>query len=565
MSKAIGIDLGTTYSCIAHYSNGQVKIIENEQKFKLTPSVVAFTSSKRLIGDAAKSHGSQDPTNTVFDVKRLIGRMFSDREVQIDCKNFPFTVIDMMGKPVVKVKFKGEEKNFTPEEISSMILARMKETAERYLRVDVVDAVVTVPAYFNNSQRQSTIDAAKIAGMNVLRIINEPAAAAIAYGFDKKAVGEKKILIIDLGGGTFDVSLLTIKDKIFSVHATAGNSHLGGEDFDHRLVKYFSAKFKKKHNKDIFTDPISLRRLRSACERAKRILSYHESASIAIESLYQGIPFYATISRAKFDDICEDLFKSILDPVKQVLERSNINKSSVDEIVLVGGSTSIPKVRHILSKYFNGKNLNTTIDPGEAVAYGAAVQAAILSGDTSLKNQNFCLRDVTPMSLGIEADGGVMLTVIRRNSIVPIKKSRLFPISYNQPILYIRVFEGEHTKTKRNHLLGEFLLSDIPLASHGSTKVQVTFEIDANGILSISAAEHITGKSSKITITNDKGRLSKKDIDGMVSDAKTYKGENEKEAAWIASEKYVQNLFQTLRTAFDYGYKHGHNFSKKFC
>ncbi|KAF6063334.1 Hsp70 family protein [Candida albicans] len=407
MSKAVGIDLGTTYSCVAHFANDRVEIIANDQGNRTTPSFVAFTDTERLIGDAAKNQAAMNPANTVFDAKRLIGRKFDDHEVQGDIKHFPFKVVDKASKPMIQVEYKGETKTFSPEEISSMILGKMKETAEGFLGTTVKDAVVTVPAYFNDSQRQATKDAGTIAGLNVMRIINEPTAAAIAYGLDKKSEAEKNVLIFDLGGGTFDVSLLSIEDGIFEVKATAGDTHLGGEDFDNRLVNFFIQEFKRKNKKDISTNQRALRRLRTACERAKRTLSSSAQTSIEIDSLYEGIDFYTSITRARFEELCADLFRSTLEPVDKVLSDAKIDKSKVDEIVLVGGSTRIPKVQKLVSDYFNGKEPNRSINPDEAVAYGAAVQAAILSGDTSSKTQDLLLLDVAPLSLGIETAGEI--------------------------------------------------------------------------------------------------------------------------------------------------------------
>ncbi|KAK9470595.1 heat shock protein 70 family [Dipodascopsis tothii] len=551
MSKAVGIDLGTTYSCVAHFSNDRVEIIANDQGNRTTPSFVAFTDSERLIGDAAKNQAAMNPANTVFDAKRLIGRKFTDAEVQGDIKHFPFGVIDKGGKPVIQVEFKGETKVFTPEEISSMVLIKMRETAEGFLGNGVTNAVITVPAYFNDSQRQATKDAGLIAGLNVLRIINEPTAAAIAYGLDKKAEGERNVLIFDLGGGTFDVSLLSIEEGIFEVKATAGDTHLGGEDFDNRLVTHFVTEFKRKHKKDLSSNQRALRRLRTACERAKRTLSSSTQTSIEIDSLFEGIDFYTSITRARFEELCQDLFRSTIDPVEKVLRDAKLDKSSVDEIVLVGGSTRIPKVQRLVSDYFNGKEPNKSINPDEAVAYGAAVQAAILSGDTSSKTQDLLLLDVAPLSMGIETAGGVMTKLIPRNTTIPTKKSETFSTySDNQPGVLIQVFEGERARTKDNNLLGKFELTGIPPAPRGVPQIEVTFDIDANGILNVSALEKGTGKVNKITITNDKGRLSKEDIERMVNEAEKYKEDDEKEAARIAAknglESYAYSLKNTL-------------------
>uniref|UniRef100_A0A667ZI74 Endoplasmic reticulum chaperone BIP n=1 Tax=Myripristis murdjan TaxID=586833 RepID=A0A667ZI74_9TELE len=546
VGTVVGIDLGTTYSCVGVFKNGRVEIIANDQGNRITPSYVAFTTEgERLIGDAAKNQLTSNPENTVFDAERLIGRTWSDSSVQQDIKYLPFKVIEKKSKPHIQVEISsGQMKTFAPEEISAMVLTKMKETAEAYLGKKVTHAVITVPAYFNDAQRQATKDAAVIAGLNVMRIINEPTAAAIAYGLDKKD-GKMNILVFDLGGGTFDVSLLTIDNGVFEVEATNGDTHLGGEDFDQRVMEHFIKLYKKKTGKDVRKDNRAVQKLRREVEKAKRALSAQHQARIEIKSFFEGEDFSETLTRAKFEELNMDLFRSTMKPVQKVLEDADLKKSDIDEIVLVGGSTHIPKIQQLVKEFFNGKEPSRSINPDEAVAYGAAVQASVLSGEEDI---DVCPFDVCPLTLGIETVGGVMTKLIPRNTVVPTKKSQIFSTaSDNQPTVTVKVYEGERPLTKDNHLLGTFDLTGIPPAPRGVPQIEVTFVIDVNGILWVTAEDKGTGNKDKITITNDQNWLTPEDIERMVNDAERFADEDKKLKERIDARNELESYAYSLK------------------
>ncbi|KAJ9545287.1 hypothetical protein OSB04_024994 [Centaurea solstitialis] len=563
MTVTVGIDLGTTYSCVAVWRHNRIEIIPNEQGNRTTPSCVAFTNAERFIGDAAKNQIAMNPINTVFDAKRFIGRRYSDDIVQADKDLYPFKIMKGNGdKPMISVTYKEEEKCFSAEEISSMVLAKMKEISEAYLGTSVKNAVITVPAYFNDGQRQATKDAGMVAGLNVVRMINEPTAAAIAYGLVNKDDVSKKlnVLIFDLGGGTFDVSLVTISQGVFEVKATAGDSRLGGEDFDNAMVTHFVQEFMRKQKKDISQNPRALGRLRIACERAKRILSSTSQTSIEIDCLHEGDDFSSIITRAKFEELNSGFFKKCITTVENCLSDAKMDKKSVNEVVLVGGSTRIPKVQQMLQDFFDGIELCKSINADEAVAYGAAVLGAKLSGVGDETVQDMQLLDVTPLSLGVQTSGEIMAVLIPRNTPIPTKVEKVFSTSTdNQTSVLVKAYQGERTRCADNCLLGQFELSNIPLAPKLEPRINVCFDIDANGILSVSAQEMASGQRNKIAIINDGSTsLSKEEIEKMVKDAEKFRVEDQEHAkkvdAYNALEKYAYCMKNKIRGSFKLQY-----------
>jgi heat shock protein 1/8 len=545
----IGIDLGTTNSCVAVWRNGIVEVIPNDSGNRTTPSYVAFTETERIIGQLAKDQATHNPENTIFDAKRLIGRKHNDPIIQDDLRNWPFKVTsNQKQQPLILANYKGSEQTFFPEEISAMILSKMKSIAEDFLNTTITEAVITVPAYFNDSQRQATKDAAQIAGLNCLRIINEPTAAALAYGLDRKSEIEQLILIFDLGGGTFDVSLLATENGTFEVIATSGDTHLGGEDFDNRLVDYLCQEFQEKHNLNLRENKKALRKLRGACEKAKIALSSSTRAMIDIDSLHAGIDFNYIITRSKFEDLCLDLFKKCLEPVKQVINDAEIKKEKIDEIILVGGSTRIPLVQRLLMDFFDGKELNKSIHPDEAVASGAAIQAAILSKVNEEITKDIVLLDIIPLSLGVETAGGVMSFIIPRNAPIPRKQVDIFTTyTDRQKAVTINIYEGERQMTQYNNFLGKFDLVDLPPAARGVPQIEVTFDINNNGILTVSAKDLTSSKQNQIKIIKNKGRLTAQEIAKLIDDAEKYKQEDIKMRAKIEAKNKLESVTYQIK------------------